>query len=110
MFFPVYARGCQSLHPHHYGSNGVTYNCMKVMAIAMLDVMIKEEGGKINYRVLAYVVNLVPYSDNRILEASAEDIKPFISTVLIPVCKAVCFERELVRQTIQKVSSDLVYS
>ena len=44
--------------------------------------------------------------------ASAEDIKLFISTVLRPVCKAVCLEskeRELVRQMILKVSSSLVY-
>ena len=100
-------------HPHLYVRNGVTYDCMKVMANAMLDAMIKEEGGMVNYRVLTHVHNLVPYSDNRILEASAEDIKLFISTVLRPVCKAVCLkvkERELVRQMILKVRSCLVYS
>ena len=69
---------------------------MKVMAIAMLDVMIKEEGGKINYRVLAYVLNLVPYSDNRILKARTEDIKLFISTVVRTV-RLKSKERELVR-------------
>lgn len=56
--------------------------------------------------MLAHVHNLVPYSDNRILEASAEDIKLFSSTVLRPVCKAMCLkskERELVRQMILKV-------
>ena len=38
-------------HPNLYVGNGVTYDFMKVIASAMLDVMIKEEGGKI-YRVL----------------------------------------------------------
>jgi len=48
---------------------------------------------------------LVPYPDNRILEAGAEDIKLFFWTVQRPVCKAVCLkskERELVRQMILK--------
>jgi hypothetical protein len=58
-------------HPHLYVRNGVTYECMKVMANAMLDLIIKEEGGEVNLRVLTHVHNLVPYSDNRILEASA---------------------------------------
>eukprot|EP00091_Calanus_sinicus_P004862 TRINITY_DN1522_c1_g1_i1.p1 TRINITY_DN1522_c1_g1~~TRINITY_DN1522_c1_g1_i1.p1 ORF type:complete len:1087 (-),score=342.03 TRINITY_DN1522_c1_g1_i1:65-3325(-) len=92
-------------HPHLYVRNGVTYECMKVMANAMLDFMIKEEGGKVNLRVLTHVHNLVPYSDNRVLEASGEDIKLFISSVLRPVCKAVCLkskERELVRKMILK--------
>ena len=89
-------------HPHLYVRNGVTYECMKVMA----NFMIKEEGGKVNLRVLAHVHNLMPYSDNRILEANAEDIELFISAVLRPVCKAMCLkskERELVRQMILKV-------
>merc|ERR1719470_800704 len=92
-------------HPHLYVRNGVTYECMKDMANAMLDFMMKEEGGKVNLRVLTHVHNLVPYSDHRILEASAEDLKLFISTVLRPVCKAMCLkskERELVRQMILK--------
>ena len=91
--------------PHLYVRNGVTYECMVVMANAMLDVMIKEEG-KINLRVLTHVHNLMPYTDNRVLEASPEDIKLFISTVLRPMCKAVCLkrkERELVREMILKV-------
>ena len=58
-------------HPHLYVRNGVTNECMKVMA----NFMIKEEGGKVNLRVLAHVHNLMSYSDNRILEDSAEDIK-----------------------------------
>lgn len=91
--------------------NGVTYDYMKVMANAMLDTMIKE--GKVNYRVLAHIHNWVPFLDNRILEASAEDIKLFISTVMRPVCKVMCLktkERELVRQMILKVSSGLAFS
>ena len=94
------------IHPHLYVRNGVTYKCMKVMANTMLDFMIKEEGGKVNLRMLAQFHNLVPYSDNRILEANAEDIKLSISAVLRPVCKAMCLkskERELVRQMILKV-------
>ena len=82
-------------HTHLYVGNGVTYDCIKVMANAMLDVMIKEEGGKINYNVLNHTHNLVPYSDNRILEASAEDIKLFISTVVRTV-RLKSKERELV--------------
>ena len=99
-------------HPHLYVHNGVTYDCMKVMANAMLEAMIKEEGGKVNYLVLAHVLNLVPYFDNRILGGSAVDIKLFISTVLRPVCKAMCLKtkgRELVRQMIIKVSSGLFF-
>ena len=95
------------LQPHLFVRNGVTYNCMKVMANALLDTMIREEG-KVNFRVLTHVHNLIPYSDKRVLEASAEDMKLFITTVLKPVCKAVCLkteERELVRQMILKVSS-----
>ena len=61
-------------HPNLYVGNGVTYDCMKVIASAMLDVMIKEEGGKI-YRVLTHIHNLVPYSD-----------KLFISTVVRTMC------------------------
>ena len=38
-------------HPNLYVGNGVTYDFMKVIASAMLDVMIKEEGAKI-YRAL----------------------------------------------------------
>jgi len=34
-------------HPHLYVRIGVTYECMKVMANAMLDFMIKEEGGEV---------------------------------------------------------------
>merc|ERR1712240_272691 len=55
--------------------------------------------------VLAHVHNLVPFSDERILEASQEDIKMFITTVLKPKCKAVCLkstERDLVRRLILK--------
>jgi len=91
-------------HPHLFVRNGVTYNCMKVMANALLDFMIKEEG-KVNLRVLTHVHNLIPYSDRRILQASKEDIRLFISTVLRPVCKAVCLktkERDLVRDLILK--------
>ena len=94
------------LQPHLFVRNGVTYNCMKVMANALLDTMIRNEG-KVNFRVLAHVHNLIPYSDNRVLEASPEELKLFITTVLKPVCKAVCLkteERELVRQIILKVS------
>ena len=93
------------LQPHLFVRNGVTYNCMKVMANALLDTMIRDEG-KVNFRVLAHVHNLIPYSDNRILEASPEELKLFITTVLKPVCKAVCLkteERELARQMILKV-------
>jgi len=92
------------LQPHLFVRNGVTYNCMKVMANALMDTMIREEG-KVNFRVLTHVHNLIPYSDKRVLEASAEDMKLFITTVLKPVCKAVCLkaeERELVRQMILK--------
>jgi len=90
--------------PHLFIRNGVTYNCMKVMANALLDTMIKEEG-VVNLRVLAHVHNLVPFSDGRILEASQEDIKLYITTVLKPICKAVCLkstERDLVRRLILK--------
>merc|ERR1712240_569369 len=55
--------------------------------------------------VLAHVHNLVPFSDERVLEASQEDIKMFITTVLKPKCKAVCLkstERDLVRRLILK--------
>merc|ERR1719370_1523034 len=92
------------LQPHLFVRNGVTYNCMKVMANALMDTMIREEG-KVNFRVLTHVHNLIPYSDKRVLEASAEDMKLFITTVLKPVCKAVCLkteERELVRLMILK--------
>merc|ERR1719233_2263252 len=92
------------LQPHLFVRNGVTYNCMKVMANALLDTMIREEG-QVNFRVLTHVHNLIPYSDKRVLEASAEDIKLFTTTVLKPVCKAVCLkteERELVRLMILK--------
>jgi len=90
--------------PHLFIRNGVTYNCMKVMANALLDTMLKEEGA-VNLRVLAHVHNLVPFSDERVLEASQEDIKMFITTVLKPICKAVCLkstERDLVRRLILK--------
>ena len=93
------------LQPHLFVRNGVTYNCMKVMANALLDTMIRNEG-KVNFRVLAHVHNLIPYSDHRVLEASSEELKLLITTVLKPVCKAVCLkteERELVRQMLLKV-------
>eukprot|EP00092_Neocalanus_flemingeri_P002648 GFUD01002836.1.p1 GENE.GFUD01002836.1~~GFUD01002836.1.p1 ORF type:complete len:1672 (-),score=322.02 GFUD01002836.1:132-4439(-) len=88
--------------PHLYLRNGVTYNCMKVMANALLDTLIREEGG-INFRVLTHVHNLVPYTDTRVLEAGPADIRLYVSSVLSPTCKAVCLkkkERELVRQMI----------
>ena len=99
--------------PSHYLRNGVTYGCMVTMANTLLDTMIREEG-KVNLAALTHVHNLVPYTDDRILEATAEDIKLYVSTVLRPVCKAVCLkgrERELVRKLILKVrlSSSLIY-
>eukprot|EP00092_Neocalanus_flemingeri_P041336 GFUD01045010.1.p1 GENE.GFUD01045010.1~~GFUD01045010.1.p1 ORF type:complete len:1669 (+),score=312.22 GFUD01045010.1:50-5056(+) len=88
--------------PHLYLRNGVTYTCMKIMANALLDTMMREEGG-INFRVLAHVHNLVPYTDTRVLKAGPADIRLYVSSVLSPTCKAVCLmkkERELVRQMI----------
>merc|ERR1719186_1024986 len=90
--------------PHLYLRNGVTYSCMVTMANTLLDTMVKEEG-LVNLRVLTHVHNLVPYTDSRVLEASPEDIKLYISTVLRPSCKAICLkskERELVRQLVLK--------
>ena len=40
--------------------------------------MIKGGGGKVNYRLLTHVHDLVPYSDNTSLEASGEDIKLYL--------------------------------
>ena len=91
--------------PHLYLRNGVTYSCMVTMANTLLDTMVKEEG-QVNLRVLTHVHNLVPYTDSRVLEATTEDIKLYISTVLRPSCKAICLkskERELVRQLVLKV-------
>eukprot|EP00092_Neocalanus_flemingeri_P017774 GFUD01019231.1.p1 GENE.GFUD01019231.1~~GFUD01019231.1.p1 ORF type:complete len:1097 (-),score=213.54 GFUD01019231.1:132-3056(-) len=88
--------------PHLYLRNGVTYTCMKVMANALLDTMMREEGG-INFRVLTHVHNLVPYTDTRVLKAGPADIRLYVSSVLSSTCKAVCLkkkERELVRQMI----------
>ena len=31
---------------------GVTYKCMQVMAYVMVDLMIKDKGGKVNLRML----------------------------------------------------------
>ena len=59
---------------------------MKGMANAMLDVMIKEEGGKINYHVLTHVHNLVPYSDNRILSSCS-------SSLWLDLCVRLCVSR-----------------
>jgi hypothetical protein len=46
---------------------------------------IKGGGGKVNYRVLTHVHDVVPYSDSTSLEASGEDIKLFISTLILKV-------------------------
>ena len=42
-------------HPHLFVRNGVTYNCIELMAITLWDYMVKDQKGVINLRVLAHV-------------------------------------------------------
>ena len=93
-------------HPHLFVRNGVTYNCIELMANTLWDYMVKDQKGVINLRVLAHVNNLVPYVGEQVLKASSEDLRLFISSIWKSTCKAVCLKtqaRSLVADMIVKV-------
>ena len=92
--------------PSHYLNNGVIYTCLQKMANALLSFMIQHEKGLMNFRVLSHVHNLIPFTDSRILEASAEDLKMYVRTVLSDDEKTLCLnkkDRDLMRNLILKV-------
>ena len=68
--------------------------------------MIQHEEGLMNFRVLSHVHNLIPFTDSRILEASAKDLKMYVRTVLSDNEKTLCLnqkDRDLMRNLILKV-------
>ena len=92
--------------PSHYLTNGVLYSCLQKMADALLSFMIQHEEGLMNFRVLSHVHNLIPFTDSRILEASAKDLKMYVRTVLSDNEKTLCLsqkDRDLMRNLILKV-------
>ena len=94
--------------PSHYLNNGVMYSCLQKMANALLSYMTQQQKGLMNFRVLSHVHNLIPFTDSRILEASAEDLKMFVRTVLSDDEKTLCLnkkDRDLMRNLILKVCS-----
>ena len=98
------------LEPHHFLSNGVTYSCMQTMGRSLADFMVKHEKGEVDLTALTHAHNLLPFASDgelRILNATANDLKTFLQTVLKPDEKILCLktrEREFFRNIILKVS------
>ena len=93
-------------HPSHFLNNGALCSCVKQMATSLLSLMIQHENGLMDFTVLAHLHNLLPFSDDRILEASAQDLKMYVRTVLSKEEKTLCLnskERDLMRSVILKV-------
>jgi len=92
-------------HPSHFLTNGALCSCVKQMATSLLSLMIQHENGLMDFTVLAHLHNLLPFSDDRILEASAQDLKMYVRTVLSQEEKTLCLnreERDLMRSVILK--------
>merc|ERR1719397_2316419 len=91
--------------PSHLLTNGVLCTCVKQMATALLDMDIQHQQGQLDFTVLTHLHNLLPYSDSRVLDASARDLRMFVRTVLTEEEKTVCLnmkERDLMRNLILK--------
>ena len=93
--------------PSHYLTNGVLCSCVRQMANSLLDMKLQAQNDQLDFTGLAHLHNLLPYSDSRVLEASAQDLKMYVRTVLSEEEKAVCLnknERDLMRNLVLKVS------
>ena len=93
-------------HPSHFLTNGALCSCVKQMATSLLSLMIQHENGLMDFTVLAHLHNLLPFSDDRVLEARAQDLKMYVRTVLSQEEKTLCLnreERDLMRSVILKV-------
>ena len=99
-------------HPSHYLTNGALCSCVRQMASSLLSLMIQHENGMMDFTVLAHLHNLLPFSDDRILEASATDLKMYVRTVLSQQEKTLCLnrkERALMRNLVLKVCRKVVF-
>ena len=68
--------------------------------------MLHHENGQTDMMVLTHVHNLLPYTDNSILEAEAEHLKLWVRTVLDEFDRTVCLkkaERDNMRNVLLKV-------
>jgi hypothetical protein len=75
--------------PHLLLHNGVGLDDVEYMAKTLLNTLLKHFDS-VNLSVLTHLHNLLPFADDRILAASPEDARLYISTVLRDTCKAVC--------------------
>jgi hypothetical protein len=79
--------------PFYFFTSGVGVDEFNKMANNLLDQMVTEHG-QVSLTHLGHLHNLVPYADSRILDASSSDVKLFVSSVLLQICKSVCLSRE----------------
>jgi len=75
--------------PHYLLHNGVGLDDVEKVTKTLFNSLLNHFGS-VTLSALAHLHNLVPFADDRILEASAEDARLFVSTVLKPVSKAIC--------------------
>ena len=83
---------------------------MQTMGRSLADFMVKHEKGEVDLTALTHAHNLLPFASDgelRILNATANDLKTFLQTVLKPDEIILCLktrEREFFRNIILKVS------